>query len=62
MMLYESQTRVIFELIRNAEDNHYTRAALANAEPYIQFDVYPGKIVVQTNEDGFTAADVEAIC
>ena len=62
MMLYESQTRVVFELMRNAENNHYTRAVLANAEPYIQFDVYPGKTVVQTNGDGFTTADVEAIC
>jgi hypothetical protein len=62
MTLNESQTQFVVELIRSAEANHYTRAALANAEPYIKFDVHPGKIVVETNEDGFTAADVQAIC
>jgi hypothetical protein len=35
---------------------------LANAKPYIGFDIHPRKIVVETNEDGFAAEDVRAIC
>lgn len=30
--------------------------------PYIKFAVYPNKIVIDSNEDGFTAANVQAIC
>ena len=52
----------MFELIQNAEDNNYKRAATSNAEPYIQFSIYPNKIVVENNEDGFTVANVESIC
>jgi hypothetical protein len=49
-------------LIQNAEDNNYTRAAQSRADPYIKFDIYPDKIIVDNNEDGFTAANVESIC
>jgi hypothetical protein len=58
----QSRPWFVVELIRNAEDKHYTRAALANAKPYIRFGIHPRKIVVETNEDGFAAADVQAIC
>jgi hypothetical protein len=58
----KSRPWFVVELIRNAEDEHYTRAALANAKPYIRFDIHPREIVVETNEDGFAAADVWAIC
>jgi hypothetical protein len=58
----ESHPWFVVELIRNAEDKHYTRASLANAKPYIRFDIHPREIVVETNEDGFAAADVQAIC
>ena len=30
--------------------------------PYIKFSIYPNKIVIDSNEDGFTTANVEAIC
>ncbi|KAE9363005.1 hypothetical protein N431DRAFT_475187 [Stipitochalara longipes BDJ] len=59
---FRGRAQFAVELIRNADDNRYTRAALANAVPYIRFDIHPGEIVVETNEDGFTAADVNAIC
>jgi hypothetical protein len=49
-------------LIQNAEDNHYTRAITNRAKPYIKFKISPDKIIVDSNEDGFTAANVEAIC
>lgn len=31
-------------------------------DPYINFSIYPDKIVVENNEDGFTAVNVESIC
>lgn len=49
-------------MIQNAEDNQYTRAAADNREPYLGFNVYPDRIVVDSNEDGFTEIDVRAIC
>ena len=52
----------VFELIQNAEDNHYTRAASSGTEPYIRFTLYPDKIVIDSNEDGFTRENVDAIC
>lgn len=60
--LYRSQARFVFELIQNAEDNRYSRALASNAKPYIKFRISPDKIVVDSNEDGFTAANVKAIC
>ncbi|KAL2065322.1 hypothetical protein VTL71DRAFT_2991 [Oculimacula yallundae] len=60
--LYKSQARFVFELIQNAEDNAYTRAKSSGAVPYITFNVCPDKIVIDSNEDGFTTANVQAIC
>ncbi|KAF8857981.1 hypothetical protein BDZ45DRAFT_743799 [Acephala macrosclerotiorum] len=60
--LYKSQARFVFELIQNAEDNDYRRATSSGAEPYIKFTVYPNKIVIHSNEDGFNAENVVAIC
>lgn len=60
--LYRSNARFVFELIQNAEDNHYSRAKASAAEPYIKFTIRPDKIIVDSNEDGFTPEDVEAIC
>jgi hypothetical protein len=48
-------------LIQNAEDNNYKHAATARSDPYIQFSIYPDKIVVENNEDGFSVANVEAV-
>ena len=59
--LYKSKARFVFELIQNAEDNNYNHAATARSDPYIQFSIYPDKIVVENNEDGFSIANVEAI-
>jgi hypothetical protein len=58
----ESHPWFVVELIINVEDKHYTRTALADAKSYIRFDIHPREIVVETNEDGFAAADVQAIC
>jgi hypothetical protein len=58
--LYNSDSRFIFELIQNAEDNWYTRAY--NETPFIKFTLRPGKIIVENNEDGFEEENVESIC
>jgi hypothetical protein len=60
--IYSKDTRFVFELIQNAEDNEYKRALAANEVPYIKFSVYPEKVTVDSNEDGFTEANVRAIC
>ena len=49
-------------MIQNAEDNNYRRAAASGAKPYIKFTVYPNKIIIDSNEDGFTTENVVAIC
>ena len=49
-------------MIQNAEDNEYTEAVTAGQEPYLSFTLNPTTIVIDSNEDGFTQKDVEAIC
>ncbi|RDL30730.1 Uncharacterized protein BP5553_10075 [Venustampulla echinocandica] len=60
--LYKSHARFVFELIQNAEDNNYRKATSSGTAPYIKFTVYPNKIVIDSNEDGFTTENVIAIC
>ncbi|KAK8097552.1 uncharacterized protein PG998_013038 [Apiospora kogelbergensis] len=60
--LYTSKTRFVFELLQNAEDNQYERARDRGEAPYVSFHVYPHKIVQECNEDGFTEANLKAIC
>ena len=52
----------MFELIQNAEDNIYTSAKRENYDPYLSFNVFPDRIIIDSNEDGFTTDDVQAIC
>ena len=60
--LYTSNARFVFELLQNADDNHYTTARAAGQEPFVSFSLHPGKIVVDCNEDGFTERNLRAIC
>ena len=60
--LYSTDTRFVFELIQNAEDNNYTKAKAANEDPFLSFTIHPDKIMVDSNEDGFTENNVKAIC
>lgn len=46
------------ELIQNVEDCDFTRTDT----PSISFEVSPQRIVVESNQDGFTAEDVHQIC
>lgn len=49
-------------MIQNAEDNDYIRATSQGAVPYINFKVSSTKIVIDSNEDGFTPENVTSIC
>ncbi len=60
--LYGSDARFVFELLQNADDNKFSKAAKKAAAPYITFKVYRSKIIVECNEDGFTERDLTAIC
>ncbi|KAL4811957.1 hypothetical protein BDW67DRAFT_179145 [Aspergillus spinulosporus] len=60
--LYDADTRYIFELIQNAEDNCYFTAVNDDSEPFLHFTLYQDRLTVDSNEDGFTEADVRAIC
>ncbi|KIW90952.1 uncharacterized protein Z519_08735 [Cladophialophora bantiana CBS 173.52] len=57
--LYMSNARFVFELLQNADDNKYTKT---HDMPFISFHIYPWKIVVECNEDGFTPENLKAIC
>ncbi|KAF4914083.1 hypothetical protein CGCF415_v002550 [Colletotrichum fructicola] len=60
--LYSSKTRFIFELLQNADDNQYSKASALGDTPYISFRIYPSRIVIHCNEDGFTHENMKAIC
>ncbi|KAF5604362.1 hypothetical protein FPCIR_908 [Fusarium pseudocircinatum] len=53
---------VAFQLLQNADDNQYTRAKAACANPGVQFIVTPDMVIIGTNEDGFTESNVKALC
>ena len=60
--LYSTDTRFVFELVQNAEDNNYTKAKAEKERPYLSFTIHPDRIIVDSNEDGFTEDNVQAIC
>lgn len=60
--LYTKDVRFIFELLQNADDNHYSKATEANSEPFVTFHHYHNKVIVECNEDGFSEANIRAIC
>ncbi|KKY27789.1 putative ino80 chromatin remodeling complex protein [Diplodia seriata] len=52
----------MYELIQNAEDNSYEHAISERQKPFLKFSLYPDRMVVYSNEDGFTEDNVMAIC
>jgi HSP90 family molecular chaperone len=54
--LYDSSTHFLEEILQNADDNEYT------SDPTLSFKYTPGFLQIDSNETGFTAANVEAIC
>ncbi|KAF5665414.1 hypothetical protein FCIRC_10567 [Fusarium circinatum] len=60
--IYSSGARFVFELLQNAEDNIFEQAHKAKALPFVSFKIYPSKIIVECNEDGFKEPHLQAIC
>ena len=60
--LYSKETRFLYELIQNAEDNSYSTATAKGEKPFLAFKVYPDRIIVDSNEDGFSESNIRAIC
>ena len=60
--IYTSVDRVVLELIQNADDATYGYAECENCTPYLKFALFPGKVILEYNEDGFTRDDVNRIC
>ncbi|TGO71885.1 hypothetical protein BELL_0517g00020 [Botrytis elliptica] len=57
--LYQKSTRFVYELIQNAEDNKYT---ITTQSPHLSFTLQSDRIIIDSNEDGFTQKDIKAIC
>ena len=65
-MLFRSETHFVFELLQNAEDNHYAE----NCQPMLRFALRPTalrsgermSLLVENNETGFEPHQVWAIC
>lgn len=60
--LYSKDVRFIFELLQNADDNSYTRINRTLYTPYVSFEIYRDRVVIECNEDGFTETNLRAIC
>jgi len=60
--LYSKETRFLYELIQNAEDNSYSTATADGEEPFLAFKLYPHRIIIDSNEDGFSKSNIRAIC
>ncbi|KAL1907747.1 hypothetical protein Sste5344_006374 [Sporothrix stenoceras] len=59
--LYSSSAKFVFELLQNYDDNQYTSLS-ADRSPSVSFHIYSDRIIASCNEDGFTEANVTAIC
>lgn len=55
--LYERESRFLMELIQNADDNVYSTDS-----PTLNLTFQDGCVQIDSNEAGFTSANVEAIC
>ncbi|KAI1359962.1 hypothetical protein F5Y08DRAFT_349207 [Xylaria arbuscula] len=60
--LYTSSARFVFELLQNADDNNFSRAATRSEDPYVSFQIFPDRVILECNEDGFTPENLRAIC
>jgi hypothetical protein len=60
--LYSSKYRFLYELIQNADDSMYSKANRSGTKPSLAFNITPSCFIIETNEDGFTRANVHAIC
>jgi hypothetical protein len=49
-------------LIQNADDSKYDECRSRDNRPYLRFNATPDALIIDTNEDGFTRANIESIC
>jgi hypothetical protein len=56
--LYSTKTHFVLELVQNADDNAYA----AEVSPQIRITLSPSALTVWNNEQGFTPANVRALC
>ena len=56
--MYQEDTHFVLELLQNADDNKYS----PSVAPAVTFTIKPGRIRIDCNEQGFSEADVRAIC
>jgi hypothetical protein len=52
----------LYELVQNADDSSYQKPTKDGILPYLRFEVTPDALIVETNEDGFQRANIDAIC
>jgi hypothetical protein len=52
----------LYELVQNADDSLYQKLTKDGTLPYLRLEITPDALVVETNEDGFQRANIEAIC
>jgi HSP90 family molecular chaperone len=60
--IFSKETRFVYELIQNADDNKYNKAKSRGELPTASFLVSRDRIVIDLNEDGFNEANIRAIC
>jgi hypothetical protein len=60
--LYSSKSRFLYELIQNADNSSYENCRRGTIQPYLRFRVTDDAFILETNEDGFKRANIEAIC
>jgi hypothetical protein len=56
--VYTTDSRFVYELIQNAEDNLYSD----DVAPSLSLTLEQDRIIIDSNESGFTVANIEAIC
>lgn len=60
--LYSTNFRFIYEIIQNADDASYSNALKAGQTPFLTFDIRSHELIVDSNQDDFEVANVQAIC
>jgi hypothetical protein len=52
----------LYELVQNADDSLYHNLTDDGILPYLRLEATPDALTIETNEDGFQRANIEAIC
>jgi hypothetical protein len=56
--VYTTDSRFVYELIQNADDNSYSD----DVTPSLSLTLEQDRIIIDSNENGFKVANIEAIC